>query len=102
VGTCDCEDGHHAPDRSHEFGTEKTKGIITMDNQHRLIKGYRELTEDEVAGMNAVKKMEEVVLKALEQAEAVGADPRWIAIAKTDLQKGFMAAGRAIARPDGY
>ena len=26
-----------------------------MDNQHRRIKGYRELTEDEIALMNQIK-----------------------------------------------
>ena len=73
-----------------------------MDNQHRKIKGYRELSEAEIAGMNTMKALEQQVLDALQQAVANGADGRWAAIAKTDLQKGFMAAGRAIARPDGY
>ena len=27
-------------------------------------------------------------------------DKRWLAIAKTDLQKGFMAATRSVAKPD--
>lgn len=72
-----------------------------MENQHRLIKGYRELNEAEIGHMNVMKEFEKAVLLWLEAAVADGADPRWAAIAKTDLQKGFMAAGRAIARPDG-
>lgn len=28
------------------------------------------------------------------------ADPRWLAIAKTDLQKGFMSLIRAITKPE--
>ena len=73
-----------------------------MENQHRLITGYRELTQEEIDGMNRVKELEGVILEELEAAVDRGADPRWAAIAKTDLQKGFMAAGRAIARPEGY
>jgi hypothetical protein len=29
-------------------------------------------------------------------------DKRWLAIAKTDLQKGMMALVRAVARPEGF
>jgi hypothetical protein len=29
-------------------------------------------------------------------------DPRWLAIGKTDLQKGFMAVIRAIAKPETF
>ena len=71
-----------------------------MDNQHRKITGYRELTEDEIAQMNTVKNFEAEVLKFLDSCPT--ANGRWKAIAKTQLQQGFMAAGRAIARPDGY
>ena len=71
-----------------------------MDNQHRKIKGYRELDAAEIAAMNVMKELEEDVLKTLDSCGT--ADPRWKAIAKTTLQQGFMAAGRAIARPDGY
>jgi hypothetical protein len=31
-----------------------------------------------------------------------GADQRWVAIAKTDLQKGFMALVRAVAQPESF
>jgi len=71
-----------------------------VDNQHKKITGYRELTEDEIALMNKVKaKAEEVgeLIKELENSP--GLDPRWIAIAKTDLQIGFMIAVRAVAQP---
>tara|TARA_Y100001933_G_scaffold223239_1_gene234688 strand:- start:291 stop:515 length:225 start_codon:yes stop_codon:yes gene_type:complete len=72
-----------------------------MDNQHRKIKGYRELSQAEIDAMNAVKeKAAEVgeLVHELEQNEEL--DQRWVAIAKTDLQKGFMAATRSIAKPD--
>lgn len=71
-----------------------------MDNQHRKIKGYRELNEGEIAAMNAVKeKAAEVGLLIEEMESNPDLDPRWIEIAKADLQKGFMAATRSIAKP---
>lgn len=51
--------------------------------------------------MNAVKeKAAEVgeLIHELEQNKEL--DQRWVAIAKTDLQKGFMAATRSIAKPE--
>jgi len=74
-----------------------------MENQHRLITGYRELSAGEIAQMNRAKDIEQNLVGWIDElaAEKV-ADPRWLAIAKTDLQKGFMALGRAIARPSGY
>jgi hypothetical protein len=71
-----------------------------MDNQHKHIKGYRDLNEEEIKAMNNVKEAGAYVgdiIKAMEATE--GLDQRWVAIAKTDLQKGFMAATRAIAQP---
>jgi hypothetical protein len=72
-----------------------------MDNQHRKIKGYRDLSQVEIDAMNAVKvKAAEVgeLISKLEGKDEL--DQQWVAIAKTDLQKGFMAATRSIAKPD--
>jgi hypothetical protein len=72
-----------------------------MDNQHRKIKGYRELSQAEINAMNAVKeKAAEVgeLVHELEQNKDL--DQRWVEVAKTDLQKGFMAATRSIAKPE--
>lgn len=72
-----------------------------MENQHRKIKGYRELSQPEIDAMNAVKeKAAEVGELVRELEENKQLDQRWVAIAKTDLQKGFMAATRSIAKPD--
>ncbi len=71
-----------------------------MDNQHRRITGYRELTEVEIAAMNDFKAAAERVGKLMEDAHAIGGvDLRALAIAQTQLQTGFMWAVRAIARP---
>lgn len=79
------------------FKNERTK----MDNQHRKIKGYRELNQEEIDAMNEVKaigiKLGELVEK-LENNKDL--DQRWVESGKTDLQKGLMALTRSIARPE--
>lgn len=109
-----------------------------MDNQHRLITGYRDLSQIEIDMMNRIKLAEagfmelyreiEEYLKQ-QRADAIGeatkkcppemlehinsvlpgdpevarlndAEPqRWLAIAKTQLQHGFMDMVRAVAQP---
>lgn len=71
-----------------------------MENQHKQIKGYRDLTPEEISSMNTIKDMAEdirVELEALESLPEV--DKRWLAIGKTNLQQGFMAVIRSIAKP---
>lgn len=77
-----------------------------MDNQHKHIKGYRDLTQEEINLMNEAKELAERVgelVAKLSASDAVpteaGIDQRWLAIAKTDLQKGFMSLIRSIAQP---
>ncbi|MGL5528920.1 MAG: DUF7681 family protein [Plesiomonas shigelloides] len=74
-----------------------------MENQHRKITGYRELNEKEIGAMNAIKEIAGAVGVLIEEMESVdGIDKRWLSIAKTDLQKGFMAAVRSVAKPDSF
>ena len=71
-----------------------------MDNQHKQIKGYRDLSQAEIDAMNAVKAEASrvgILIEELEQNDKL--DQRWVSIAKEDLQKGFMAAVRSIAKP---
>lgn len=73
-----------------------------MENQHRHIKGYRELNEAEIAAMNEIKGVGEQLnslIESIKNRPAVSTDPRWLAIAKTDLQTGLMALTRAVAQP---
>jgi hypothetical protein len=71
-----------------------------MDNQHRQIKGYRELSQPEIDLMNAIKtkgaELGDLVAK-LRATE--GLDQRWINIGATDLQTGLMALTRGVAQP---
>lgn len=71
-----------------------------MENQHRQIKGYRELSQEEIDLMNEIKakgaEMGELVEK-LRQAESL--DQRWVSIGATDFQTGLMALTRSVAKP---
>jgi len=80
-----------------------------MENQHRKIKGYRELNEDEIATMNQIKYLAAMVGQLVEtlRGEEVGtqpimADQRWVNIGATQLQQGFMALTRAVAKPESF
>ncbi len=71
-----------------------------MENQHRQIKGYRELTQVEIDLMNEIKtkgvELGELVSK-LRNTE--GLDQRWVSIGATDFQTGLMALTRSVAQP---
>lgn len=74
-----------------------------MDNQHKKIKGYRDLTQAEIDLMNEGKELSAKVGEFIEKLQnAEGLDQRWIATGKTDLQKGFMSAIRGIAQPTSF
>lgn len=98
-----------------------------MENQHRKISGYRELSQKEIDLMNGVKAlgpqlealiskinlhlteqmnntvvqdMIPVVTNQEEFDRLKSAEPhRWVNIAKADFQTGLMALTRAIAQP---
>lgn len=71
-----------------------------MDNQHRKIAGYRELSQEEIDLMNEVKAKGAELGELLTKLQNVGTlNPRWLAIGRTDLQTGLMALTRAIAQP---
>ena len=100
-----------------------------MDNQHRKIEGYRELSQEEIDLMNRIKAkgaellelqaelMDELSRQKHEKERAANAlsensvwrreylrfqaaEPlRWASIGKTDIQTGIMALVRAVAQP---
>lgn len=74
-----------------------------MDNQHKQIKGYRDLTEEEIKLMNLCKQKAIEIGELITNLETISSiDKRWLAIAKTDLQKGFMSLIRSIAKPETF
>ncbi|MBB3239161.1 hypothetical protein FHW68_000633 [Pseudomonas sp. Tn43] len=71
-----------------------------MDNQHKKITGYRDLSQSEIDGMNSIKALEADTGKLFKQISQIeGVDPRLLALAKTNLQQGFMWFVRSIAKP---
>lgn len=71
-----------------------------MENQHRQIKGYRELNADEITAINNIKSAGEQLGILVQQVRAMpDVDQRWASIGATDLQTGLMALTRAIAKP---
>jgi hypothetical protein len=73
-----------------------------MENQHRKISGYRELTQSEIDVMNAIKaKGKELgeLIAYLRAFPALDVDQRWVSIGETHLQQGVMALTRAVAKP---
>ncbi len=74
-----------------------------MENQHQKIKGYRDLSQEEIDLMNEIKA------KGVELGELVaklratdGLDQRWVSIGATDLQTGLMALTRGVAQPTSF
>lgn len=86
------------------FGFNESKqGFEKMDNQHKKITGYRDLTQEEIDLMNRSKALASEVGDFIEYLSKTGyEDKRWLAIAKTDLQKGFMSLTRSIAKPSTF
>lgn len=83
-----------------------------MENQHRKIKGYRELSQEEIDLVNEIKEQGIALDALLDKLWGVRMDAeevdmenereaaRWISIGKTHLQQGLMALTRAVAKPD--
>jgi hypothetical protein len=71
-----------------------------MENQHRQIKGYRELNEGEIALMNDIKTKGAELGELVARLRATeGLDQRWVSIGATDFQTGLMALTRGVAQP---
>ena len=71
-----------------------------MDNQHRQIKGYRELSQEEIDLMNEIKSKGAELGELVDKLNAAeNLDRRWIAVGATHLQQGLMALTRSVAQP---
>ncbi len=71
-----------------------------MENQHRQIKGYRELSAEEIALMNEIKTKGAELGELVEKLKAnTNLDQRWVSIGATDMQTGLMALTRSVAQP---
>ena len=71
-----------------------------MENQHKQIKGYRDLSQEEINLMNEGKALAEQCGAFIAKLEAnESTDKRNVALGKTNLQQGFMWAIRGVAQP---
>jgi hypothetical protein len=72
-----------------------------VDNQHKQISGYRDLTQAEIDHMNLVKQAEAAVGETWRQVQDLpDIDKRWANIARTHFEEGFSALVRSIAKPE--
>ena len=71
---------------------EKYKGLP--------VAGYQSQSKEAIDMVNNNKNAEELVLRMLHSdAEHKARDKPWLAIARTDIERGFMAMNRAIFNP---
>lgn len=98
-----------------------------VDNQHKKISGFRDLSQEEFDLMNEIKaagaQLDALVERVYEYRVEQGitaleakihgfgaefdrlnaAEPhRWLTMARTDLQVGIMKLARAVAQPGGF
>lgn len=80
-----------------------------MKDQHTLIKGYRDLSQDEIDCMNKIKLLGEELKQLYDYLAITNAntanyqiDMRWLDEGRTDLQKGIMCWVRAVAQPTSF
>jgi hypothetical protein len=65
------------------------------------VHGYTAQSDQAVAQVNENKLTEERILQMVDGLKLLGAcDPRWLAIARTHFEQGFMALNRAIFKPE--
>lgn len=77
--------------------------MTTNDTPHSglPVAGYRPQSSDAVARANVIKQMEERALRLLDELKAdPEIDQRWLAIGRTDIEKGFSSVVRSIFKPD--
>lgn len=63
------------------------------------VKGYRPQSDEVIELVNENKKLEEMVLRMLDAYADADVDKRWLAIARTHIEEGFMALNRAVFKP---
>ena len=71
-----------------------------MKDQHTKIKGYRDLSQEEIDLMNEGKSLAEKCGEYINKLRAnAETDQRWASVGEIHLQQGFMAAIRSVAKP---
>lgn len=75
----------------------------SVTNPAGAVKGYRPISQEQLALVNKGKDVAEQVGRYIELLRGTeGLDQRWVSIGATGLQQGFMAAFRGIMQPDSF
>lgn len=70
------------------------------EHQPIPVSGYKPQSQETIDLVNQNKRTEESILRALDEMRGDDTyDQRWLAIARTQLELGFMAMNRAIFKP---
>lgn len=70
------------------------------DHKGLPVSGYQPQTDDKVAYVNENKRLEEIILRRLDDMmRSDDYDKRWAVIARAQLEQGFMAMNRAVFHP---
>lgn len=65
------------------------------------VAGYKAQSQNNVIAVNANKITEEKILRTMDRMKKdPEVDQRWLAIARSDIEKGFMALNRSIFKPE--
>lgn len=72
----------------------------TEKQQHEKISGYRTLSEEEIQLINELKAKGNELGELIDRLQSTPSlDQRWVAVGKTDVQKGFMSLIRSVSQP---
>lgn len=72
-----------------------------VDNQHQQISGYRDLAQEDINAINAVKEAETTIGGLWRWIKEIpDVDQRQIERARDHLEDGFSALVRSIAKPE--
>jgi hypothetical protein len=64
------------------------------------VQGYQPQSDEKVGTVNINKTLEELILRQLDRLQSdPDTDKRWVAIARTQLEQGFMAMNRSVFKP---
>ena len=64
---------------------------MTKEHQGLPVAGYRPQTDEKVALVNVNKALEEHLLRLMDELQGRDVDFRWLQIARTHIEHGFMA-----------
>ena len=71
------------------------------DHKALPVKGYTDQNADKVRLVNVNKDVEERLLRIIDDMYDKGdADLRWLSVARTHFEEGFMALNRAVFQPE--